>query len=65
LTTEAHSLDREFLQIAVNREEFLKLRGRTLLPVISKKDNQHSELECTEKENVLREKSPFVQGVKL
>jgi hypothetical protein len=55
LTTETHSVDREFLQIAVNREEFLKLRGRTLLPVISKKDSHHSELECTEKENVLRE----------
>jgi hypothetical protein len=30
----------EFLQVAVNREEFLKLRLKSRLPVISKSDGQ-------------------------
>jgi hypothetical protein len=38
LEAEKHLVDGEFLQVAVNREEFLKLRGRTRIPVISKTD---------------------------
>ena len=35
LAAETHLADGEFLQISVNRE-FLKLRGRTRIPVVSK-----------------------------
>jgi hypothetical protein len=38
LAAETHLADGEFLQVAVNREEFLKLRGRTQMPVVSKRD---------------------------
>jgi hypothetical protein len=31
----------ELLQVAVNREEFIKLRARTRPPVISKRDGQY------------------------
>jgi hypothetical protein len=41
LAAETHLADGEFLQVAVNREEFLKLRGRTQIPVIFKRDGQH------------------------
>jgi len=37
---ETHLVDGEFLEVAVNREEFLKLRERTRIPVISKRDGQ-------------------------
>ena len=29
----------EFIRVTVNREEFLKLRGRILIPVILQKDS--------------------------
>jgi hypothetical protein len=48
LATETHLADGEFLEVAVNREEFLKLRGRTRIPVISKRDGQHIKPEQTE-----------------
>ena len=38
LAAETHLRDGEFLQVAENREEFLKLRGRTR---IAKRDGQH------------------------
>jgi hypothetical protein len=41
LVAETHLADGEFLQVAVNREEFLKLRGRTRIPVVSKRNGQH------------------------
>jgi hypothetical protein len=41
LAAETHLADGEFLQVAVNREEFLKLRGRTGIPVISKREWQY------------------------
>jgi hypothetical protein len=47
LTAETHLTDREFLQVAVNREKFLKLRGRTRLTVASKRDEQHFKPEST------------------
>jgi hypothetical protein len=38
---ETQLADGEFLEVAVNREEFLKLRGRTPVPVISKRESRH------------------------
>jgi len=40
LAAETHLADGELLQVAVNREEFLKLRGRSRMPVVSKRDGQ-------------------------
>jgi len=37
LAEEIHLADGEVLQAAVNREELLKLQGRTGIPVISKR----------------------------
>jgi len=37
LAEETHLADGEVLQVAVNREKFLKLQGRTGLPVKSKR----------------------------
>jgi hypothetical protein len=34
LAAETDLADGEFLEVALNREEFLKLRGRTRIPVI-------------------------------
>ena len=41
LAAEIHLPDGELLQVAANRKEFLKLRGRNRLPVASKGDGQH------------------------
>ena len=41
LVAETTLADEEVLQTAGNREEFLKLRGRTRIPVISKRGGQH------------------------
>jgi hypothetical protein len=38
LAAETHLADGEFLQVAVNRKEFIKLRGKTRKPVISKRE---------------------------
>jgi len=35
---ETHLVDGQFLQVATNREEFQKLRGKPRIPVISKRD---------------------------
>jgi hypothetical protein len=35
----------ELLQVTVNREEFLKLQVRTWIPVISKREGQHFEIQ--------------------
>jgi hypothetical protein len=51
LAAETHLADGEFLQVAVNREEFLKLRGRTRIPVVSKRDGRHFKTEYTEIKN--------------
>ena len=40
LAAETHLADGEFLQVAVNRKEFLKLRGRTRIPVVAKRDGK-------------------------
>jgi hypothetical protein len=44
LAAETYIADRELLYIAVNMEEFLKLRGRTRLPVIFNRDEKHLNL---------------------
>ena len=41
LAAEIHLPDGELLQVAANRKEFLKLRGRTRMPVVSTRDGQH------------------------
>jgi hypothetical protein len=41
LAAVTHLADGEFLQVAVNREEFLTLREGTRIPVVFKKDGQH------------------------
>ena len=41
LAAETHPADGELLQVAVNMEEFLKLRGRTRIPVVSQRNVQH------------------------
>jgi hypothetical protein len=41
LVAEIHIADQEILQVAVNRKEFLKLRIKPRLPVISKSDGEH------------------------
>jgi hypothetical protein len=41
LASETHLEDGEFLKVAVNREELLKLWGRTGIPVISKRRGQN------------------------
>jgi hypothetical protein len=41
LAAETHLADGEFLQVAVNREEYLKLQGRIGIPVISKRGGQN------------------------
>jgi hypothetical protein len=33
--------DGEFIEVAVNREESLKLRGGTRIPIVAKGDGQH------------------------
>ena len=48
LAAEMHLADGELLQVAVNRKEFLKLRGRTRIPVVSKTDGNHFKPEQTE-----------------
>jgi len=35
LAAKTHLADGELLQVAVNRKEFLKLRGRSRIPVLS------------------------------
>jgi hypothetical protein len=45
LAAETHLAHEECLQVAVKREEFLKLQGSTQIPVISKRDGQHFEPE--------------------
>jgi len=40
--------DGEFLQVAVCREEFLKLKERTEMSVISRRDGKHFKPEATE-----------------
>ena len=51
LAAETHVADGEFLEVAVNREEFLKLRGRTRIPVISRREDQHFKPGQTEMKN--------------
>jgi hypothetical protein len=51
LAAETHLADGEFLEIAVNREELLKLRGRTRIPVTSKRDGQRIKPGQTEMKN--------------
>jgi hypothetical protein len=41
LVAETHLADGEFLHVIENREEFMKLLGRTRIPVTSKRDGQH------------------------
>ena len=41
LATETHLADGQSLQVAVNREEFLKLRGRPRIPAIYKTDGKN------------------------
>jgi len=41
LAVETYLADGEFLKVAVNGEEFLKLRGKSRTPEISKTDWQH------------------------
>jgi len=41
LAAEIRLAVQEILQVAVNREEFLKLRIKPRLPVISKRDGEH------------------------
>jgi hypothetical protein len=41
LAAVTHPADGELLQVAVNKEEFLKLRRITRIPVISKRDGRH------------------------
>jgi hypothetical protein len=41
LAAETYLVDGEFLKVAVNGEEFLKLRGKSRTPEISKTDGQH------------------------
>jgi hypothetical protein len=41
LAAETYLADGEFLKVGVNGEEFLKLRGKSLTPEISKTDGQH------------------------
>lgn len=48
LAAETHLTDGGFLQVAVNRGEFKKLRDRTRIPVVSKRDGQHFKPEYTE-----------------
>jgi hypothetical protein len=45
LVAATHTADGELLQVAVNREEFLKLQERTRVPVLSKRDRQHFKLQ--------------------
>jgi hypothetical protein len=48
---ETHLADGEFSEVAVNRKEFLKLRERPRIPVISKRDGQHIKPGQTEMKN--------------
>ena len=41
LAAGTHPADGEFLQVAVNREEVLKFRERTGIPMLFKRDGQH------------------------
>ena len=41
LAAETHLADGECLQVAVYRVGFLKVRGRTRTPVVSKRDGQN------------------------
>jgi len=44
LAAEIHLPEGDFLRVAVNREEFLKLRGGIRMQVIFKRDEQHFKL---------------------
>jgi len=48
LAADTHPADGEFLQAAVNKEEFLKFRERTEMPILFKRDGQHFKPEKTE-----------------
>jgi hypothetical protein len=48
LAAETHLADGELLQVAANRKEFLKLRGRSRMPVVSTREGQHFKPEETE-----------------
>jgi hypothetical protein len=64
LAAETHLLGGEFLQAAVNRVEFVKLRGRTRIPAGSKWDGQHCKQEQTGIKWSIAIKSSIVQGTK-
>jgi hypothetical protein len=51
LAAVTHRAVGEFLQAAVNREEFLKLRERALIPAVSERDGQEFKPEQTEIKN--------------
>jgi hypothetical protein len=51
LAGDMHPADGEFLQVALNREEFMKLRRRTRIPVISGSDEQQFKPEQTKMKN--------------
>jgi len=44
--------DGVFLQVTVNREEFLKIRERPRIPVTSKTDGQHFKPKYAELKNI-------------
>ena len=51
LAAETQIAEGEFLHVAINREEFLKLQWRTQIPIISRRNGQHFKPEWTEIKN--------------
>jgi len=65
LATETRLSDGEFLQVTVNRVEFLKLQTITLIKFISTRDGPHFETEQMGIQQCIMMKSSVVHGMKL
>jgi hypothetical protein len=66
LAGDMHPADGEILQVALNREEFLKLRGRTRTPVVSSSEGQQFKPEQREMKKIFfRMESSVVHGMEL
>jgi hypothetical protein len=55
LAAETYPADGEFLQAAVNREEFPKFRQRTGIPILFRRDGEHFKPERNRSKKAYRE----------
>jgi hypothetical protein len=65
LEGDMHPADGEIVHLAVNREEFVKLRGRTRIPVVSSNDGQQFKPEQTNEKLFFRMETFVLHGMEL